>query len=264
MKLPRDRQALTILASLAGGLGLLVAFIMLTEEVFEGDTRRFDEWLLSAIRTPDDRAVTVLPRWLESAALDVTALGGTVVLGLTVLAIAGYLVLHGLWRNGLFVVVAGAGGWVLNWVLKAGFDRARPDVVPHLREVMSSSFPSGHAMTSAAVYLTLGALLTRVAQGRLAKIYCLAVAILVTFLVGSSRVVLGVHYPSDVLAGWLVGTSWALLCLTIEMLLEKRAGLRREQRAHQEGTPDGSNGADSAPDVRSRTPDERGTHSPGT
>jgi undecaprenyl-diphosphatase len=152
------------------------------------------------------------------------------VLGLTVLAVTGYLFLHGLYRNGLFVFAASIGGWVLNHLLKAWFDRARPDVVPHLHEVMTSSFPSGHAMTSAAVYLTLGALLMRIAEGRLAKHYCIAIAMFVTFLVGSSRVLLGVHYPTDVIGGWLMGLSWALLCWTIERLLERRAGLRREQQ----------------------------------
>ena len=107
---------------------------------------------------------------------DITALGSATVLGLSVLAVTGYLLLHGLYRDGLFVFVASAGGWVLNWMLKQVFPRARPDVVPHLREVMSSSFPSGHALTSAAVYLTLGALLMRIAEGRLAKYYCIAVA----------------------------------------------------------------------------------------
>jgi undecaprenyl-diphosphatase len=151
------------------------------------------------------------------------------VLGLTVIAVTGYLLLHGLYRNGLFVFVASAGGWVLNWVLKQGFARARPDVVPHLREVMSSSFPSGHALTSAAVYLTLGALLMRIAEGRVAKYYCIAIAMFVTFLVGVSRVFLGVHYPSDVLAGWLIGMSWAMLCWAVERTLERRAGLTREK-----------------------------------
>jgi undecaprenyl-diphosphatase len=151
------------------------------------------------------------------------------VLGLTVLVVTGYLFLHGLYRNGMFIFVASVGGWVLNWLLKAAFARSRPDIVPHLREVMSSSFPSGHALTSAAVYLTLGALLMRIADGRLAKYYCIAIAMLLTFLVGSSRVFLGVHYPTDVVAGWLIGLSWALLCWVVERTLERRAGLKREK-----------------------------------
>ena len=152
-------------------------------------------------------------------------------LGLTVLAVTGYLFLHGLYRNGLFIFVASVGGWVLNWVLKAAFARARPDIVPHLREVVSSSFPSGHALTSAAVYLTLGALLMRIAEGRLAKYYCIAIAMFVTFLVGVQPGLPGRPLSDDVVAGWLIGMTWALLCWVVERMLERRAGLKREKRS---------------------------------
>jgi undecaprenyl-diphosphatase len=210
---------------------LLWTFGALASEVFKGDTRQFDEWVLGALRTSADRAVPIGPAWLRMGADDITSLGSPAVLGLTVLAVTGYMLLHGLYRTGAFVFAASTGGWVLNWTLKQIFDRARPDVVPHLRDVMSSSFPSGHALTSAAVYLTLGALTMRAARGRLAKYYCMAMAMLVTVLVGLSRVFLGVHYPTDVLAGWLLGMSWALLCWMVERALERRAGFRREQQA---------------------------------
>ena len=91
------------------------------------------------------------------------------------------------------------------------------------------SFPSGHALTSAVVYLTLGALSMRIAERRLTKFYCMAMAMLVTVLVGTSRVYLGVHYPTDVLAGWLIGLCWALLCWIVERRLEYLAGLKRER-----------------------------------
>ena len=169
------------------------------------------------------------PRWMLSAALDITSLGSATVLGLTVFAVAGFLLLQGLWRRALFVTVASLGGWFLNGTLKEVFQRARPDVVPHLREAMSLSFPSGHAMTSAAVYLTLGALSMHIAKRRVTKLYCMAMAMLITGLVGASRVYLGVHYPTDVLAGWLLVLSRALLFWMIERSLERRAGLKRER-----------------------------------
>jgi undecaprenyl-diphosphatase len=115
-----------------------------------------------------------------SAALDITALGSATVLGLTVFAVAGFLLLQGLWRRALFVTAASLGGWFLNSALKQLFQRPRPDVVPHLREAMSMSFPSGHALTSAAVYLTLGALSMHIAQRRLTKVYCMTVAMIAT------------------------------------------------------------------------------------
>jgi undecaprenyl-diphosphatase len=186
------------------------------------------------LRRPENPSVPIGPAWLRSGALDVTALGSLTVLGLTVLAVTGYLLLHRLYRTALFIFLASWGGWMLNTVLKSAFDRTRPDIVPHLREVGSSSFPSGHAMTSAAVFLTLGALLMRLAEHRVAKVYCIAIAMLVTFLVGASRVFLGVHYPSDVLAGWLIGLSWALLCWIVERTVERQAGLKRERREHQQ------------------------------
>jgi undecaprenyl-diphosphatase len=226
---PRDRQELSILVGAILILALIWIFATLAGEVMEGDTRQFDEWVLGALRQRADPGQLRGPTWLASGAQDLTALGSPTVLGLTVLAVTGYLFLHGLYRNGMFIFVASVGGWVLNWLLKAVFARSRPDIVPHLREVMSSSFPSGHALTSAAVYLTLGALLMRIAEGRLAKYYCIAIAMLLTVLVGSSRVFLGVHYPTDVVAGWLIGMSWALLCWVVERTLERRAGLKREK-----------------------------------
>lgn len=222
-----------ILAGSAAALALIWIFTTLADKVLEGDTRQFDEWVLSALRQKTNPEALIGPRWLKWGAEDITALGSPTVLGLTVLAVTGYLFLHRLYRNGLFIFTASVGGWVLNWVLKQVFARTRPSIVPHLREVVSSSFPSGHALTSAAVYLTLGALLMRIADGRLAKYYCIATAMFVTFLVGSSRVVLGVHYPTDVLAGWAIGMSWALLCWVVERLLERRAGLRREKQEHK-------------------------------
>jgi undecaprenyl-diphosphatase len=101
---------------------------------------------------------------------------------------------------------------LLNLLLKLGFDRPRPDLVPHLTEAYQTSFPSGHSMSSAATYLTLGAMLARVQPSRRLKIYFLSLAIAVMLLVGFSRVYLGVHWPSDVLAGWAAGAIWALAC----------------------------------------------------
>ncbi|CAN5592631.1 phosphatase PAP2 family protein [soil metagenome] len=226
---PRDRGELSVLLAGIFVLVLALAFVLLAGRVIEGDTQQFDEWMLAALRDPGDPAAPIGPRWLHGAALDITALGGATVLGLAVVAVCGFLLLQGLQRYALFVFVASCGGWLLNNGLKAMYSRPRPDVVPHLREVMTLSFPSGHAMTSAVVYLTLGVLLMRVAQRPLARFYCVGIAMLTTALVGASRVYLGVHYPTDVLAGWLIGLSWALVCWIVERALDRRAGLRRER-----------------------------------
>lgn len=226
----RDR---TELAMLLGGLLLLLlvfGFAQLSDEVIEGETQHFDERVLQSLRKADDPSTPIGPHWLPEAAKDITALGGGWVQGLVVFAIVGFLTLQGMRRTAAFVFAASVGGWLLNTGLKEIFQRPRPDIVPHLREVLTLSFPSGHAMTSAAVYLTLGALLMRISERRVTKIYCMVMAGLVTVLVGSSRVYLGVHYPTDVLAGWLMGLSWALLCWLVERAIERRTGMRREQQ----------------------------------
>ena len=222
------------LAFLVGGLLLvllLLGFAWVSDLVIEGETQHFDDLVLRSLRQAADPSLPVGPAWLRGAALDITALGSGWVLGVVVAAIAGFMLLQGLRRTALFVLVASVGGWVLNALLKELFQRPRPEVVPHLRDVMSLSFPSGHAMTSAAVYLTLGALLMRVADRRATKIYCMAFAMLLAGLVGITRVYLGVHYPTDVLAGWLVGLSWALFCWLLERAIERKTGLKR--RAHR-------------------------------
>lgn len=214
--------------------GLLLAILAfgafgLAGQVVDGDTQAFDERVLRGLRDPQDPSVPIGPRWLRIAALDITSLGGATVIGLAVAAIVGFLLLQGMYRTALFVFIASAGGWLLNNGLKAVFARPRPGIVPHLHEVMSLSFPSGHAMTSAAVYLTLGAMLMRISGRRLTKIYCMTIAMVATLLIGSSRVYLGVHYPTDVLAGWMIGMSWALLVWLIERRIERQAGLKKEQ-----------------------------------
>ena len=223
----RDR---TELAFLVGGLALvllLFGFVSLSDLVLEGETQHVDDRVLRALRRVDDPSMPIGPTWLRITALDITALGSASVLGLVVTAITGYLLLQGLRRTALLVFAASAGGWLLNSVLKELFQRPRPEVVPHLSEVMSLSYPSGHAMTSAAVYLTLGALLMRVADRPATKIYFMTFAMILAGLVGVTRVYLGVHYPTDVLAGWLVGLSWALFCWLVERAIERRRGVER-------------------------------------
>ena len=195
---------LAALFVLACGFG----FVKLADEVKEGETQSFDERVLRSLRRADAPAVPVGPAWLREASLDVTALGSPVVLVLMLAAVAGFLWLKRHPGMALLTVVTGSGALV-STLLKSLVARDRPTVVPHLRDVASSSFPSGHAMLSAVVYLTLGTMLTQVVPGRAAKAYCLLWAMLLSFLVGLSHIYLGVHYPTDVLAGWTAGVAWA-------------------------------------------------------
>ena len=216
------------------GLGvcvLLFLFVTLAGEVSEGDTTALDSKILLALRSADDPSRPIGPPWVEYVMLDLTALGGPTVLSLVVAGVLGFLLLQGRHHTALVVLVAAVGGELANSVLKNAFMRPRPAVVPHLREVVSPSFPSGHAMESAIIYLTLGAMLMRIAEGRLTKLYCLGVAVLLTLLVGISRVFLGVHYPTDVIGGWILGFLWASLCWLVERRYESVTGVKEERDA---------------------------------
>lgn len=187
-------------------------FIEILEEVLEGETRAIDEALILAFRVPGDPTDPIGPPWLEEAVRDITALGSTPILVVAVLAVAGFLMLAKAWRPAIFTLAASGGGLILSSLLKEVIDRPRPDLVPHGNIIFTASFPSGHSMLSAVVYLTLAALVTRLIERKRLKGYVLAVAIILTLAVGVSRVYLGVHWPSDVLAGWAAGASWALGC----------------------------------------------------
>jgi undecaprenyl-diphosphatase len=236
LKLPRwirfrslKRQELYWLLVGLGACLLLFAFISLAGEVMEGDTQALDVRILKAFRSADDPARPIGPDWIEFALLDLTALGGPTVLGLVVCAVVGFLLLQGRYRTALVILVTSISGEIMNTAMKHAFMRPRPTVVPHLRDAVSTSFPSGHAMDSAVIYLTLGAMLMRVAERRLTKVYCLVVALVLTLLVGVSRVYLGVHYPTDVVGGWILGFAWASICWLVSERFEANTGVIAER-----------------------------------
>jgi undecaprenyl-diphosphatase len=203
------------------GFGVFV-FLGIAEEMLEGDTMRFDQWLLMALRVPSDPGDPIGPAWLEEMFRDFTALGGVGVLSLVAVVSVGYLSLLGVRRVAIFLLTAIVGGLLLSTMLKTGFDRPRPELVPHGSMIYTSSFPSGHSMLSAVVYLTGGALLAIVHSAHKVRVYLICCSVLATFLVGASRVYLGVHWPSDVLAGWAAGTAWAAACWLFAQWLHER------------------------------------------
>lgn len=225
----RPLDELAPLAVLALGASALFLFIALAEAVLEGETHAFDSAILQALRDPADPADPLGPVWLEGAIRDITALGGTTVLLLMTLAAAGYLIIDDRRRTALFISVAVGGGTLIGNLAKLVVARPRPDLVAHLVEVQTYSFPSGHATSAAVTYLTLGALLARVQPRRRIKAYIIGVALGLTLLVGTSRVYLGVHWPSDVLAGWVLGAGWAMLCWAVARWLQRRRDLERTE-----------------------------------
>ena len=197
-------------------------FAELADEVADGETLAFDRSVMLAMRETDNPKDPLGPAWLELVARDVTSLGGTVVLTLLTLAAVGAMLLARKWRAAAFVAISVVGGTLLSTLLKVTFARPRPDLVPHAVEVTSASFPSGHSMLAMVTYLTLGAVLAESQSKRRIKVYLLSWAVFLALIVGLSRVYLGVHWPTDVLAGWCMGSAWALLCGAIALWLKRR------------------------------------------
>ena len=208
---------LAVLAMVTG----VWSFMAIADKVVEGKTLRIDERLIRSLRNAADPSDPIGPEWLEEVGRDLTALGGVAVLSLITAAVVGFLFMRRQYHAIAFLLGATVGGLALSLLLKNHFARPRPELVPHLSAVYTSSFPSGHSMLSAVVYLTLGALLARLVKGPALKVYVLAMAMLLTLLVGVSRVYMGVHYPTDVLGGWSVGLSWAILCWLVARRLQR-------------------------------------------
>lgn len=226
---PRAFSELAPLLTLFLVAAALFGFVEIAEEVVEGHNHTFDEAVLTFLRNPADLADPIGPAWLEKAIRDLTALGSVTVLTLLTVLVLGYLVIDGKRAAALFVLVSVAGGALLIDGIKLVIARPRPDLVAHMVDVSTYSFPSGHATASAVVFLTLGVLLARIGRRRRVKAYVIGTAIALTLAIGASRVYLGVHWPSDVLAGWCLGAAWAMLCWQIGLWLQRRGRIERPE-----------------------------------
>lgn len=219
---------LGVFAALLLIVGGIWGFVEIADEVLEGETRALDKKILLSLRTVGDLTDPIGPHWFEEIMRDLSALGGMALLVMLTLAVVGYFLMQNKKGMALLMVVSVGGGLLLSLVLKYGFDRPRPDLVPHGSYVMTASFPSGHSMLSAVIFLTLGGLLAEYTKKRRLKIYVLSLSVVLTLLVGLSRVYLGVHWPTDVLAGWTAGASWALLCWFAAFTLQKRGQIEKD------------------------------------
>lgn len=204
-----ELATLLLIACVAGGVW---GFAELADEVAEGETQSFDEALLLSFRNPLDKTDPLGPKWVEEIGRDLTAFGGVAVLTSLTFIVAAFLWLRNQGGTACFLLLAVGSGMLMSTSMKQVFDRPRPELVPHGSYVYTKSFPSGHSAMAAVTYLTLGALLARVQHQRRMKAYLIIVASLLSFAVGISRVYLGVHWPTDVLAGWTVGATWAAAC----------------------------------------------------
>ncbi|WP_295814949.1 phosphatase PAP2 family protein [uncultured Nitratireductor sp.] len=217
-KVARRRNALApALLLLVLTLGTF-AFLAIADEVAEGEIEALDERVLLSMRNPMDASDPLGPPWLEETALEITAIGGYPVIVMSLLVVTGLLVVARRYGAAIYALFSVGSGALVSYTLKNYYERPRPDIVEHLDVIHTASFPSGHATVTTVAYLTLAALVTRFFPDWRVRLYVLAVAVFVSFLVGVSRVYLGVHWPSDVAAGWALGAAWASftwLCLSL-------------------------------------------------
>lgn len=216
----RTLLGLLLVAAALWGFGSLAA------EMIEGDIQAFDRSVLLALRSPTDLSDPIGSRAVEDAMRDLTALGGAVWLIFLSTGFALALFVQGRTGEGVLLAAAVVGGQVLTHLAKIAFARPRPDLVPHGSFVYNASFPSGHSTMAAVTYLTIVVLITRVEPNRGVRLVYLAMAVILTIAVGVSRVYLGVHWPSDVAAGWMMGAAWALLCALLADWLGDRHAVR--------------------------------------
>ncbi len=216
-----------VLATLVTALSTL-AFISVAEVTMEGKTSLVDETILKALRVSGDLHQPIGPSWMLSTAQDISALGGVPVLVLLTTFVCGYFLLKRKLRTMLFMLICVLGGTALNFGLKMFFNRPRPFIVPHLVAVGGLAFPSGHSMISAIVYLTIAAILARSTTSRLLKVYYVVIGSFLAFIIGLSRIYLGVHYPTDVLAGWCAGVAFAACAYTVTAWMQRRGSVEKE------------------------------------
>ncbi|WJG11023.1 phosphatase PAP2 family protein [Aliiglaciecola sp. LCG003] len=200
----------------------MAIFVELAGVVLHGGTAALDEKILLSFRIVTDVGDPIGPKWVEEMMRDITALGGVGMLVFMTFIVLVYLLMEKYNKAALLLFVAIASGMAVSFTLKYGITRPRPDLVPHGSYVYTSSFPSGHAMMSALVYFTIAGLLSHIKLRKRVKSYFFFVATLLTISIGISRIYLGVHWPTDVLAGWLLGVGWAILTLFVLRYLKYR------------------------------------------
>lgn len=216
------------------GASLLVFFALLTMRVFGGSTESVDEAIMLFMREADDIHTPWGPGWFEELVRDYTALGGIPILMAFTFFVTCYLAMEKKYHAAIYVIATALSVLLVSTLLKELFDRARPDLVEAGTRVYTSSFPSAHAMMSTCMYLTFGVLLAHYETRRGKKVIVLVFSALIILAVGLSRIYLGVHWPTDILAGWTAGAIWALLCWIIYRYLDTHQRLERQQPIYSE------------------------------
>jgi len=226
--IPSDVRDPPWLLAAGGAVAMAVLPIALVGALIDHGSRfAFDRAILLAARDGTMHGTPVGPAWLAQAMVDVTALGGPTILAIAVALTCGFLAIRRRWVTIWLVLGATVTGSLAVALAKGLVARPRPELTDHLVTISSASFPSGHAANSAIIYLSIATILMQIVEGRAARSYILAAATLLVVAIGCSRVYLGVHWPSDVLAGWSFGILWAIAW----WMLGARIRLRRRDHA---------------------------------
>lgn len=233
------RVAKTEFAALSALLIIALAvmsFVELADDMTEADGQAFDQMVLDTLRPTADPHDAWGPWWLEEAAADLTSLGGIAVLGLFATVAVVFLLIQRKRLSALLLLVGLAGGVALSEGLKAMFDRERPPELYQAVDTINASFPSGHALLSTVFYLTLGVMLTRAFARRRFKAFALGCGVTIALIIGMTRVYLGAHWASDVIAGWCAGAAWAMALWLVSYAMERRQAARLSG-LHDEPSP---------------------------
>lgn len=227
-------EVAALAALLVMTLGVMT-FVEVADDATEADGQAFDQAVLHAVQpVPGDPRG---PWWVQEAAADLTALGGISVLTMFALIALTFLLIQRKRLSAALLVIGLLGGVALSEGLKALFGRARPPEAFQAVETLNASFPSGHALLSTVFYLTLGVMLTRAFPQRRLKTFVLGAAILIALLIGLTRVYLGAHWASDVIAGWCAGAAWAMV-LWLAAYAVQRHQARHRAGLHDAPAPD--------------------------
>lgn len=207
----------------------LLLFIQVAGEVEGGELQHIDDKILLMFRDPNDPSKALGSQNFQDMVRDITSLGSATIVTLITVLIFLFLLMKREYRSAVYVLFATVSGAVLVTLLKVLFARERPDIVTHLVYEASKSFPSGHSTISAVMYLSMAVLVMRIEKSHKERLFIICTALFLTFIIGLSRIYLGVHYPSDVLAGWALGVFWALLIWVVSSFFERRKILKNRK-----------------------------------